>query len=310
MSEERRGRHALLIATSRHDDPQLGLLDGPQADARTLARVLRAPSIGGFNVKTLTNPTSSRAAEVLEEFFADRGYDDVLLLFFSGHGLKHDDGELYLAMRNTRRRKLRSTSLSTAFVREIMRDCASQRQIVILDCCYGGAFAREFAKGDDGVDAIDHLTQGFGSVVLTASNALEFAWLESSKITAQPQRSVFTGIITEGLRSGAADIDEDGAITPQNLYDYACRRVLRAGRAPNADVVLGRPGGATPSCASAWSANRGDRRSTVWIEAAGPISGRRDTEQRSCCPAQSLRDDRDPRDGRGSRSARNALRRR
>jgi caspase domain-containing protein/calcineurin-like phosphoesterase family protein len=230
MTERSSHRHALLITTSRHDDPQLGRLDGPATDAKVLAKVLRTASIGGFAVTTLTNQPAARAAEALEEFFADRDYDDVLLLFFSGHGLKHDDGELYLAMRNTQRRKLRSTSLPASFIRQVMRDSGSQRQMVILDCCYGGAFARDFAKGDD-VDAVDHLSQGFGTMVLTASTALEFAWLEDKDIADRPPQSVFTAVIAEGLRTGRADVDGDGAITPQDLYNYARKQVRVRGAA-------------------------------------------------------------------------------
>ena len=145
-------------------------------------------------------------------------------VYFSGHGLKSDDGELYFAMRNTRRGALRSTSLPSGFVRDVMKDSRSQRQVLMLDCCYGGAFAQRHAKADDAVDVTERL-QGFGTVVLTASNSLEFAWQGEEAQELPHQMSVFTGVVVEGLADGTADVDHDGQITVKNLYDFASARV-------------------------------------------------------------------------------------
>ena len=223
-------RHALLITSAVYDDPKLNGLATPANDVKLLGEVLRKPAVGAFNVRRLTNPSSWKAAEAIEEFFAGRDYDDVLLLYFSGHGLKSDDGELYLATRNTRRGALRSTSVAAGFLRDVMKDSISQRQVLMLDCCYGGAFAQGLAKGDEAVDVTERL-QGFGTVVLTASNALEYAWQEESAKEAPHQMSVFTSVVVEGLREGSADVDGDGRITVKELYDFASKRVrLRGAR--------------------------------------------------------------------------------
>jgi hypothetical protein len=234
-------RHALLIASSVYDDPQLYDLAGSHNDAALLARVLKDSKIGRFKVKRVTNPTSSRAALAVEEFFSDRTYEDLLLLFFSGHGLKSDDGELYLATRNTRRRTLRSTSLSSSFVSDVMQTSGSQRQVLLLDCCYGGAFARALAKGDPHVDVIERL-EGFGIAALSASNELEFAW-EEDGIDQVPRKSVFTSVLTKGLSTGAADLDRDGQITVDELFRYVSKEVRAGGKSQTPTMSsLGREG--------------------------------------------------------------------
>ncbi len=47
------GRYALLIATGRYDHPDLRRLRSPAQDAQGLARVLRDPRIGDFDVRTV-----------------------------------------------------------------------------------------------------------------------------------------------------------------------------------------------------------------------------------------------------------------
>ena len=94
-------RSALIVASDRYADPGLRRLWAPAADAQALARVLRDPKIGGFEVRILLNESAHVVNLAVEDFFADRRPDDPLLLYFSGHGLKDSDGELYFAAQNT-----------------------------------------------------------------------------------------------------------------------------------------------------------------------------------------------------------------
>lgn len=220
-------RHALLISSSAYSDEALRQLGAPGQDAALLGRILKTPAVGGFEVIRLTNPTASQAARKVEAFFTDRQFDDTLLLYFSGHGLKNDRGELFFAMRDTRRNTLRSTSLPASLVQDVMGSSNSQRQMLVLDCCYGGAFSRGLTKGDDDVD-VQGLLQGYGTAVLTASTALEFAWQEG-QTDGDPQQSVFTRIVAEGLRTGAADLDGDGVITMTELHRYASKHIRALG---------------------------------------------------------------------------------
>ena len=66
---------------------------------------------------------------------------------------------------------------------------------------------------------------GRGRVVLTATDSTQFAW-EGDQIIGEVENSLFTHYLIEGLRSGAADRDEDGQITIDELYDYVYDHVL------------------------------------------------------------------------------------
>src|SRR3978361_1654916 len=109
-------RSALIIATDEYADKGLRQLRAPAGDAQALAAVLRDPMIGDFDVRTLLNEPAHEVNLAVEEFFADRRPDDLLLVHFSCHGIKDEDGELYFAAGNTQLRRLGATAVAADFV--------------------------------------------------------------------------------------------------------------------------------------------------------------------------------------------------
>src|SRR5689334_12899008 len=91
-------RRALAVATGRYRSPALPDLDSPGNDAELMRRILEDESLGGFDsVLTLLNADLVRTRDAIYDFFAGAGPDDFLLVYFSGHGLKDVEGELFLA---------------------------------------------------------------------------------------------------------------------------------------------------------------------------------------------------------------------
>jgi hypothetical protein len=218
---DRSGRSALIVASNEYQDPGLTELRAPSADAEALAAVLSDPEIGGFEVVTLTNQPAHLVNEAVEEFFADRHPDDLLLVHFSCHGIKDQAGELYFAMSNTRLRLLGATSVAANFVNRRMTESRSRRIVLLLDCCYAGAFERGMVTRATGLLDLEERFTGRGRAVITASGALEYAF-EGGELTAtgDPAPSVFTAAMVRGLGTGEADRDRDGYVDLDELYDY------------------------------------------------------------------------------------------
>src|SRR3970282_1656452 len=101
-------RLALIIANTEYTDPGLAQLTAPGRDAEDFARVLKDQDIGAFDdVKVIVNESSASVIEAIDEFFDQKKPDDMLVLYFSGHGIKDEIGSLYLAFKNTIRSRLR-----------------------------------------------------------------------------------------------------------------------------------------------------------------------------------------------------------
>ena len=120
-------RFALIVASYEFQDPELRQLVAPAQDAEALARVLSDPAIGAFEVQTLLNEPSYRVGPIIESFFADRKSDDLLLLYFSGHGIKDTEGRLYFTTANTQRKMLRTTAISATLINDLAHSSTEAR---------------------------------------------------------------------------------------------------------------------------------------------------------------------------------------
>ena len=225
-------RKALIVASDQYDHDGLRHLVAPAADAAALAGVLGDPKIGDFDVQVVRNESAHAVQERIEELLLEARPEDVLLLHFSCHGLKSESGELFFAARNTRPNRLGSTAIAADFVQRCMRASRSRSIVLLLDCCYGGAFGQGVAVRASGdVNVLDSfpggkLGGGRGRAVITASNAMEYAFEGDRLADDHSQRpSVFTSALVDGLATGDADRDEDGWVSLNELYDYVFDRV-------------------------------------------------------------------------------------
>lgn len=215
---------ALLIGVS-HYQAGLSLLPGAVKDIEAMRRVLQHPDLGNFDeVKTLPNPEPVQMQEAIENLLSDRRKDDLALLFFSGHGVKDDRGRLYFATRLTRKNSkgelVKATAVPAGFVQDIMSNSRCKRQVIVLDCCFSGAFAEGMTAKDDGRVNVQTQLGGEGRVVLTSSTSTQYSFEQQGS-----DLSVYTRFIVEGIETGVADADSDGMISVDELHDYAYRKV-------------------------------------------------------------------------------------
>ena len=122
---------------------------------------------------------------------------------------------------------LAGTAIEASYVTTRMDRSASKRLVLVLDCCHSGAFGlgTKSAQGSTVGTASAFEGTGRGRVVLTATDSTQYAW-EGDQVIGDVENSLFTHYLIEGLRSGAADRDEDGQITIDEIYDYVYEHVL------------------------------------------------------------------------------------
>jgi uncharacterized protein YjbI with pentapeptide repeats len=182
----------------------------------------------GFTDSAFFKATDAAVRQDLIEiasFFNERKLDELSVLYFAGHGIKGDDSELYLAAVDTKRKSLVATATSAYFVNKVMLNCRSKRQVLILDCCNSGTFPQGIvARTDNNIHTNDYL-KGQGGVILTASDAMQYAFEGEYLKEEGVVTSVFTHALIQGLRSGDADTDRDGMISHVDLYDYLLEHV-------------------------------------------------------------------------------------
>jgi len=92
-------KFALLIGVSEYESG-LNPLPAAVKDVEAMRRVLANSEMGGFAeaaIRVLENPQRQEMEERIYELFSHREKDDLLLFYFSGHGIKDESGRLYLS---------------------------------------------------------------------------------------------------------------------------------------------------------------------------------------------------------------------
>jgi len=219
---------ALLIGVSEYE-PGLNALPAAVQDVEAIRRVLGNPEMGGFadeDITVLKNPQPQSFRNAIYSLFANRKRDDLVLFYFSGHGIKDDRGNLYLSTRDTRKdntRLVTPSAVAASYLHESINYSRSQRQVIILDCCFSGAIARGMTAKDDGSINLQEQLGGKGRAILTSSSSTQYSFEQEGS-----ELSIYTSYLVEGINTGAADTDGDGQISIDELHEYASQKVQEA----------------------------------------------------------------------------------
>jgi hypothetical protein len=213
---------ALLIGNSTYpvDEHNLQPLRGPVKDIAALNRALIDGDTGLFDdvdVTLLPEASSTRALRAISRFFSAADRDDVLLMYFSGHGKLDQSGRLHLCMQDTETTDLLSTAVSSTRINEFAEASLARNVVIVLDCCYAGAF-----RGGD----FGNTVAGPGRYVLTSCRGTQLA----NDATVENGTSYFTQHLVDGLLGAAEDSDHDGFVAFSDLYGYIDRRLRGDGK--------------------------------------------------------------------------------
>jgi len=240
-----REQWAVVIGVGAYKSTAIPQLRYSVADAELVHQVLVGQ--GGFkkeNVLLLTDrterkPTLRDLKWALGTFLARSAKkDDLILIFFAGHGAPEIDPRgaesdglaKYLVPSDADPNDLYSTALPMDEFQTIFDRIEADRVVVFLDACYSGAaggrtFASQRTRAGR-VDEVflDRLTRSKGRAIVTASRASEVS-LEVPELG----HGLFTHFLVQGLR-GAADLDRDGIVSLQEVYQYLEQQVTQKSR--------------------------------------------------------------------------------
>jgi hypothetical protein len=203
----------LLIGTSHHAHPDERLPDLPIVanNLADLAAVFTDPDLGGFDGDHCVVAPPDVGVPDLGNLLVEAAEqaEDLLLIYFSGHGLIDRRGDLHLALSGTRADRLRFTALPYETVREVCLDSRARSSVVIIDSCFSGR-----AIGTSMSDATRQLVN---QLEVTGTCILTSAPPNSTALAVPGERhTAFTGRLLELLQNGAAPDDE--ALSVGEIY--------------------------------------------------------------------------------------------
>ena len=240
-----RDQWAVLIGAGRYESPEVPRLRYAVPDAEGIYQVLigqagfRQEHVLLLTDRTERKPTLRNIKWALGTFLARSAKkDDTVFIFFAGHGapevdqqgVERDGLAKYLVPIDAEPDDLYSTALPMDELQTIFNRIEAERVVVFLDACYSGAAGgRTFASKKTRAMNVDdlfleRLTRSKGRAILTASRPAEVS-IELPELA----HGVFTYYLIEGLK-GEADLNHDGIVTLQELYEYLEQQVTQKAR--------------------------------------------------------------------------------
>ncbi|CAL9452583.1 caspase, EACC1-associated type [Streptomyces sp. enrichment culture] len=222
MTVEQSGSRAVLFGVHAYD--HLPALDGVRHNVPALRDLLTAPEVGGFaGEHCVAVPANSTPAALLDavQDAADHA-QDLLLVYYAGHGHFGRDGRALFLGTQASRSDRPHHSVAYNEIRAIMADATAQHRVVIVDSCFSGGALHMSGQEHP------HRTPDFeieGACVLTSS-------AETEPSLCLPDGSVFTRELVLLLRDGLTGELSDGrrgehlsALTMADVYEVLCERL-------------------------------------------------------------------------------------
>ncbi len=209
-------RKALLVGVG--DYIELPKLRTPANNLDRLQAILKHENLGGFTLfseQVYLNLVASEFQKVISDFFKSAEADDLLLLYYVGHGMAdyEDPSNLFLSGIDSSLAEPDINSISKDFIiRRINRSNAS-KLILIFDCCYSGRFTKSLQLNRS-EQAIDILTS-------TASTSYAFEPTEA----AESNYTYFTEALIEGIEQGEAGNNNSDKIYTGDIFNFIQERI-------------------------------------------------------------------------------------
>ncbi|GAA2207667.1 hypothetical protein GCM10009850_031250 [Nonomuraea monospora] len=207
------GTRVLLIGSGRHGPGSR--LPGLPAVAATITALRRClvdrAGLDPAAVTSLLDPEGpAQVAEALYE--AARQAEDVLLVYYVGHGVVTADGRLHLATAATvdvNDGPAEYQALPYRTITDALTAGRAARTLLVLDCCYSGRAGAVARAMDELFDTSRH-----GLYILTAASRNEQAWSPPGR-----PHTAFSGALIKLL-------DEGDPTAPATLTLRDCRAAL------------------------------------------------------------------------------------
>jgi uncharacterized caspase-like protein len=228
MVKTTNNKWAILIGINGYHN-SLGSLKYAVSDCKVLRDTLLSGELGFNEDRVLLlddtqdtehRPTFANIHACLGSWLAAPEKDDLLLVYFAGHGrLVH--GKTYLVPCDATISSIHTLGIPLQHVQDVIEQCKATQKILVLDACHSGA-GRDVCTMSATMQ--NTLAQSKGIYTLSSCGIEEVSHEWDEK-----RQGVFSYYLTEALRGGCFP-DADGRLTIEGLYEWVYERVSKWAR--------------------------------------------------------------------------------
>ena len=223
-------RWTVVLGTQSYQDTTLSPLKTALNDARLVqAALLSRYAVSEQRAALIVDGTKKDWERQLTESLSSARPQTQVIVYVTGHAYLSDDDAVYLAPKDFDFANMAAGGLSLDWLAGKLNDCPSNDKLLILDVTPTGTgkdLQRQLA-GRALVNKLKTPLQSTYTIVSCDEGQQSREWKEK-------RQGLFAWILADAFR-GAADIDHDLHLTPQELMDYLTEQLKTAQERVSAD---------------------------------------------------------------------------
>ena len=209
--------YLVSVGVSDYPDKEMKLRL-PVNDARTMTWLYSRNTELTYSQLLDENATVSKILAAMDKVFSKAGSDDIVVLFYSGHGYP---GGLAVYDGN----------LSYNQIRRCMSKSKSRNKMILADACFSGKLR---TRSNTTTPSDEETAEGANVMLFLSSRGNETSYERLGM-----KNGFFTTYLQKGLRGGA-DSDKNRTITAKEIYEYVHSNVVELSDGKQHPVMWGK----------------------------------------------------------------------
>lgn len=241
--------YLVVIASEKFQNNKYDLSYAVKDASDMASMMVNSKTFNKIEVKKMFNQSFTvDSLKSLKTFFSKAGINDVVMIFFAGHGYLDDDLSYYFPTYFTDFSDPKINSVAYKSFETIFQEMKPIRKLMFIDACFSGEvdeedlYEGEEKKGSDTTRAVlfsgstfaqstalemskaifSDIRQSSGATVISSAGGTEAAY-EGEKWN----NGLFTHCVLEGLSNFKADKNSDKKVTLSELQKYVSEEVYK-----------------------------------------------------------------------------------
>ncbi len=221
-------RHAIVVGINNYQDTGISDLSKARNDAKLVGRILKdqgefeqvfvmTDDIDPRNDKDNLYPTKLNIEEKLDSLLRFSEPDDLVVFFFSGHGISDPNENGFLVTVDTVTDKQFNTSLKINDVVQKLKNKGIKKSLLVLDACRDVLYSSKSSSRNSLLEK--EYTEAEVSATFYSTKAGYYSYEDD-----ETDYGVFTKYLVKGME-GQADSNGDGVVAFSELEQYVQKGV-------------------------------------------------------------------------------------